>query len=742
MSLGVGGAAAQGLESGFNMGLRADAANEQRKQTAFENARQTQADADRTAELDRTHQRQDEEQGLQALNAGLEDQKYALGALQARYPGSTPPEAEARPIIDQITKIHGQRQQILDKRSRPIIEKAQQDARDFSSRVAIGAADPMSLSGPKFNEYILASTGIAPQQFLNGEVTQAITDAHAGLETKNYDLVFKAANVLLPEIKQGIGQHAPDGSTIVNKELVGFAPAPMGPPTAAGVPPAVVANPVKGLTAALNAATMGGDDSPAPASAGGEPAPAGAPDQPAALQPGSDPDKMLPVIKVTTRQPDGTMTSYHAPITEGRSADPNAPIAGPVSMKDMMDRLGQLGVLNTWMQKPEVKAKVSAGGSGPTSYEQAWGMVHGDVKALQEAHDPTTMKIKAIQKLATDKGITFEEASRQFAAKPEPKVTGVQGTLNAIKTSGLSDEDKAKAERVALKVEAAPKAGKAAAAGAGTKVPELGGVAAPDADEDAVNFWAQAVIAGNKDWQIGLSRSKSGSALIEKVKRRVPVMAKELGLEPQDIGSESARFAALSATQKDLTKRSAAVDLFSSKVEKDMKTFESLIDNASTGSPLLISKPINALRRQFSDPDLAQLDLAAKQVGNEYERLITGGTLSVAQLHSGASEDAKKLINGDMPPAQARAVMQVMRQEMKNARDAAHESEAAVNDKIRGLGRGHPTSAPVTPTGGGTGLNAAPAPAKLAPPKVGEVVRGYRFKGGDPAVQTSWEKAQ
>jgi hypothetical protein len=36
----------------------------------------------------------------------------------------------------------------------------------------------------------------------------------------------------------------------------------------------------------------------------------------------------------------------------------------------------------------------------------------------------------------------------------------------------------------------------------------------------------------------------------------------------------------------------------------------------------------------------------------------------------------------------------------------------------------------------------APAPAGIAPPKVDEVRRGYRFKGGDPADPNSWERAQ
>jgi len=710
--MSVGGSAATGLQAGFDMGLRATAQEDARKQREFENARQTAADQQRTEQLTRQNTLQDKQQAnadedraLSGANASLEDAKYQLGALHAKYGDQPIPDSEAKPLYEAVGQQFKVRQGLLAKRYQPVVDATQQKWRDFASKAEAGQADPSTLRGQDLRDFIKATTGHDLSDYANGTVGNAINDATAGVQSKNMSMAVRAAGTLLgPQIKQGLGATAPDGSTIINKDLYALVPAP-----SQGMQPGQQAPvaPLKGLMDMLNQSTA-----PAPAGPpqqGMQPSPAGAaqmgagpqPGQNApagsgTLTPGTDPNLLMPVLDVTT------------PVTQGRGTDPNDQLAKPLQMSELMDRMGRLGVVDNWLKQPQMADAVKeALASGPTSFEQAWGMVHGDPKALANvANDPTSKKIAAIQKFQKDNGIdSFEEAARQVAGKSE---TGVQAKLTAIDNSNLSPAEKKTAERVALGVQkiATPKAGSSAA---GTGSTALGGASAPaDTSAKAVDFWSRAVIAGDKDWQVGLSRSKTGAALIEAVKRRVPEMAGEMGLDPQDIGTARAQSAALGATMKDLTKRSEAVDLFSSKVEKDMKTFDAALTKAGSDSPLLINKPINMLRRQFSDSDLAQLDLAAKQVGTEYERLITGGTLSVAQLHSGAQADAQKLVNGDMPPKQARAVMETMRTEMQNARDAAHESTTRISDKMRNLGRGSGPAAGPAPGAGITGSPTAP----------------------------------
>lgn len=765
--MSVGGSAATGIQAGFDMGLRATAQEDARKQREFENTRQATQDQQRAdqitrqnAQLDKNAAEHDDDRALTGATSALDDARYQLGALHAKYGDKPIPDAEAKPLYESVGKTFKTKQDLLAKRYQPVVDQTQQKWRDFASKAEAGQADPSTLRGQDLRDFIKATTGHDLSDFAGGTVGGAINDATAGLESKNTSLAIRAAGTLLgPQIKQGLGGTAPDGSTIINKDLYALVPAP-----SSGMQPGQQAPvaPLKGLMDMLNGATAApmpaqgmqpGQNAPmqpSPAGAaamGAGPQPGQDPNASAGggtLTPGSDPSLLMPVLEVTTRQPDGRITTYHAPVTKNRGTDADDALAKPLQMSELLDRMGRLGVVDNWLKTPQMADAVKeALANGPTTFEQAWGMVHGDPKALSNvANDPTSKKIAAIKQFAKENDIDFESAARMIAAKGE---TGVQAKLTAIGGSNLSDAEKKTAERVALGVQkiATPKAGSTGTSKAGTGSAALGGAPAPaDTSAKAVDFWSRAVIAGDKDWQVGLSRSKTGAALIEAVKRRVPEMAGEMGLDPQDIGTARAQNAALGATMKDLTKRSEAVDLFASKVEKDMKTFDTMLTKAGSDSPLLINKPLNILRRQFSDSDLAQLDLAAKQVGTEYERLITGGTLSVAQLHSGASEDAKKLINGDMPPKQARAVMEIMRTEMQNARDAAHESTTRIADKMRNLGRGSGPAAGPAPVAG-TGIQGgAPAPAALKAPPVGTIIKGFRFKGGDPAQQANWEKAQ
>jgi len=357
--------------------------------------------------------------------------------------------------------------------------------------------------------------------------------------------------------------------------------------------------------------------------------------------------------------PTGGELYYDAPLTQRRTGEPNDPVVA-IDMRQGMDWMGNLGTLAEIAQHPEIAAKLAEGA------KTAAPVVDRYLEQLINLGKPKT----AFHAVGAGGGVTTD-ASGKVVERVEPTVRPV---------TPLQQSQIAVNEARAAKLRS----------GGGA----VGLGAAPAATEPE-DWTLHANIFLDTGKAPPMSTGRAGGAERAAFRKAVTEEAKRRGMAGGDVIAGRAEAAALTAAQRDLQKRQSAVDLFASKVERDMQTLDGLLDKASTGSPLLISKPINALRRQFSDSELAQLDLAAKQVGTEYERLITGGTLSVAQLHVGAQEDAKKLINGDMTPKQARAVMTTMRQEMRNAKDSAKQSLTEINEAIkRRPGAG--SSAPAT----------------------------------------------
>lgn len=659
----VGGAVAQGLQSGFELGRRMDADREAVKQREFENARQTAQDerAQHAAELADTHN------ALAASRERLGMLATEGAGLAQQYGGDT-----TKIPVDIANDYAGRAQagrrahEALINKLAPVAQDWKQSAEDDASKMATGQLNPLDPKYPPAQlVHTLTATSRRPiQDFLpQGDqpapVKQLVNDFQTGLQTNNEGLTLKALNGLFaPELKTGVGQPSPHGGVIVGKQIVKLLPAPPegSPQQDPNAPPQESPNSGK-VTPVLRVFVREGPDSQAGV---------------------GETKRMASVEQQQYGAPPGATGHYDAPVTQNRSTDPNDPIAH-ISMEDAMNRIGQMQTLATAMDNPDFRAKVEQGikaaGNAPDAFLQSLYAVGGKMPAKVQTTEHIPIGPRGtLLRTTNPQGV---ETSREMIAPPEGTATGVLAKkLADIEASGVTDTEKAKAKRIAMGLEKVKAAG-----GTATGMP------APSLDPKTVDFYATQSIAGNNDWQVGLARGKVGQQLISAVKDRIPKMAEELGLSPQDVGTNKATSVALSTTLKDLTKRSAAVDMFASKVEKDMKTFDSLLDSAASDSPLLINKPLNVLRRQFSDPKLAQLDLAAKQVGAEYERLITGGTLSVAQLHAGASEDAKKLLNGDMPPKQARAVLETMRAEMKNAKDSAHESQGRVQDQLRGLGK-------------------------------------------------------
>jgi hypothetical protein len=531
----VGGSAAAGISAGFQMGREVDNDADRRAQVARENARQDMLDNERQAQTTRNNTRQDAEdasnqnvRAVAAINGEMEDNRFQLANLASKYGGAANvPASLAAPFVSQAQDISQRRTALLQQIYAPVVQREQQWAQDTSSRIAAGQISMDSLSPADTVRLYQATTRRPVSDFLrpdtndpavasdiangvmsgNSVVGQGIADSEAGVQSGNASLAARGATTLTaPEVSQGVGHIATDGSQITGKTISALVPAPQAPNATPPAPPggvigalgaalngtapatslpvsATSASAPGGLTGAAADASnppasadngMGGaPDTPVAATAGsgpaapaaaGSPVPAQAPSPtggvtgaapapppPPPLVQGTDPDRVIPVLQVTAQHPDGTTVQYHAPMTVNRSTDPNDMIHPGVSISGAMDHMGQLGTLEALANVPAMRAKIEQGqkdlGGNVNDFTSAYAAMHGDPNALQPkgATDPTTVKIAAVQAFAKANGLSFADAMQQVEGKTPGGLTGQMGEIHtqAVK-DGLSDEAEAK----------------------------------------------------------------------------------------------------------------------------------------------------------------------------------------------------------------------------------------------------------------------------------------------------------
>src|SRR5665213_1077435 len=262
----VGGSAAAGISAGFQMGREIDNDADRRAQVARENARQDMLDNERQAQTTRNNTRQDAEdasnqnvRAVAAINGEMEDNRFQLANLASKYGGAANvPASLAAPYVSQAQDISQRRTSLLQQIYAPVVQREQQWAQDTSSRIASGQTSMDDLS-PADTVRLMQATSRRPvTDFLrpanggNSVIGQGIADTTAGVQTGNAGLTAQGANTLTaPEVSQGVGHIATDGSQIVSKSISALVPAPQAP---GATPPAPPGGVIGALGAALNGA--------------------------------------------------------------------------------------------------------------------------------------------------------------------------------------------------------------------------------------------------------------------------------------------------------------------------------------------------------------------------------------------------------------------------------------------------------------------------------------------------------
>jgi hypothetical protein len=302
MAYGLSGALAEGLRSGFDMGLRLDEVSERKKQRAVDNERAGIADrrADEQVKLaksrdDRAERRLDAEDLRRATDSAYTRtsgrQKEIVDAARAAQTAGTPVDPE-------LAKEYGSNAAML--------AKLRQDGMNFVSRMTAGQIDPLSEDVTPEQLYTNMSLSLGMPVSQLRKMPQHIEDIQTGLSTGNQGLVVQGANgVFQPLLQRGVGGESPHGGTITRKEIIRMDPARDG----------------------------NGRDHP---------------------------DKFIPRLRVYVKTPGGEEKYYDAPMTKGGSANDDDQIVA-ISIPKAMDYMGNMGVAANGIQQPQIAEKLAEG---------------------------------------------------------------------------------------------------------------------------------------------------------------------------------------------------------------------------------------------------------------------------------------------------------------------------------------------------------------------------------------------
>lgn len=304
MARSVGEAAANGLESGLNLGM---AIVNQRRQQDRQDTLDAQRAEDRQRQIDRQRMT---DQGA-ALDAQLKDLNTEGVALETSL---TPPSTDVmQDYTRRVKAVTQARDQHYSKLSGVIVEDAHKGALEDLKALDANGGDVSKVKN--LARAITVGTGQDPKVFIRPQggpspIEQAGQDFMEGVQNGDKGKMLAGANMIYgPKLQAGVGQPSPHGGTIVRKEVVDLVPDPKADP--------------------------------------------------------KDP-KFIPVLKVYVdrgkdfkgpRGEFGETSSYTAPITEGRSSGDDARVRS-LGLKDVLDFVGHNLQIAEQLNTPEGLAKL------------------------------------------------------------------------------------------------------------------------------------------------------------------------------------------------------------------------------------------------------------------------------------------------------------------------------------------------------------------------------------------------
>jgi hypothetical protein len=249
-------------------------------------------------------------------------------------------------------------------------------------------------------------------------------------------------------------------------------------------------------------------------------------------------------------------------------------------------------------------------------------------------------------------------------------------------------------------------------------------------DAATVDFYGQKVAAGGDMPQLGMG--KQAAAMRQAILARSAQIQQGQGMTGGDSNLLHADVKTATTALGALQKTRNSLNPFLQTFDGASAQVRALAPQGVGGSAPIFNRWIQAGRTNLQgDPAVSKFNVAINAVANENAKIMSGASGGAISSDS-ARHEAMGLINNAQTLDQLNGVLDQMHTDTQIRMQSLDDRQAALRNVVAGKGSG----APGASTTNQPGSSSAPAP------RIGAVVRGYRFNGGNPRDRNNWAPAQ